>query len=289
MGWVMTTLAWARDDWERLGKQGGGAIAIAIAATVIGRLFVHRARRRAQSHTEEMGGRGYRRSATVTGLITGTVQVLVWFAALLVIIGAVGVRVGPLVASAGIVGVALGFGAQTLVKDTLAGLFIALEGQFDVGDTVELQTDGGPVVGTIEGLTLRVTTVRQFDGALSTVPNGSIHITSNKTRGWGRAIVDVRVALDEDPERVREVLEELFADLGTLPPFDVWLRDKPKVLGVTQLTDVAQVIRVAAETQPNHRLDAERRLRSLISARITERGVKSPPIMSSVPPPLQQG
>ena len=279
----MTPLAWARDDWVRLGTQGGMAIAIAAAVTVVGRLYVKRARRRAESHAEESGGRGYRRAATVTSLVVGTAQVLVWFTALLVIVSALGVRVGPLIASAGIVGVALGFGAQTLVRDTLAGLFIALEGQFDVGDTVDLQTEGGLVSGTIEGLTLRVTTVRQFDGALSIVPNGSIFVTSNKTRGWGRAIIDVRVALDEDPGHVQDVLEELFTELATEPPFDIWLRDLPKVLGVTQLTDVAQVIRVAAETQPNYRLDAERQLRARISAWITEHGVKSPPIMASAP------
>ncbi|MEA2581463.1 MAG: moderate conductance mechanosensitive channel [Actinomycetota bacterium] len=283
MSRITANLAWTSHDWERVGKQGGAAIAIAVVVTLVGRRYVHSARRRAETRPDESGGRRHRRTATVTGLVVGTAQVLVWFAALLVIIGAVGVRVGPLIASAGIVGVALGFGAQTLVKDTLAGLFIALEGQFDVGDTVDLQSDGGVVSGTIEGLSLRVTTVRQFDGALSIVPNGSIHVTSNKTRGWGRAIVDVRVALDEDPERVRDLLEELFDGLIDEPPFDVWLRDRPKVLGVTQLTDVAQVIRVAAETQPNHRLDAERRLRALISARVTERGVRSPPVMVSAP------
>jgi moderate conductance mechanosensitive channel len=289
MGSVMGSLAWGHDDWARVGLQGGVAIVVAVLVSLVGRRYVRRARQRAASHTDESMGRGYRRTSTVTSLVVGTAQVLVWFAALLIIIGAIGVRVGPLVASAGIVGVALGFGAQTLVKDTLAGLFIALEGQFDVGDTVDLQTDGGPVSGTIEGLTLRVTMVRQFDGALSIVPNGSIHVTSNKTRGWGRAIVDVRVALDEDPEHVRDVLDELFGDLVTEAPFDGWLRDRPKVLGVTQLTDVAQVIRVAAETQPNHRLDAERRLRSRIAARITERGVKSPPVMTSAPRPADLG
>ncbi|MEP7059931.1 MAG: mechanosensitive ion channel family protein [Actinomycetota bacterium] len=281
--------AWGVADWERLGAQGGGAILVAILVTVVGGRYAGRARHRAAAHMDEGTGRAYRRTSTVTSLVVGTAQVLVWFAALLIIIGVIGVEVGPLIASAGIAGVALGFGAQTLVKDTLAGLFIALEGQFDVGDSVDLQTDGGPVSGTIEGLTLRVTIVRQYDGALSIVPNGSIHVTSNKTRGWGRALVDVRVALDEDPERVRGVLNELFDELVSEPPFDGWLRDRPKVLGVIQLTDVAQVIRVAAETQPNHRLDAERGLRSRIATRIVERGVKAPPVMPSTPRPTDLG
>jgi small conductance mechanosensitive channel len=193
-------------------------------------------------------------------------------------IAELGYPVGPLLASAGVVGVALGFGAQTVVKDTLAGLFIALEGQFDVGDVLDLQTEGGPLSGTVEGLTLRVTSVRQYDGTLSVVPNGSIQVTSNKTRGWGRAIVDVRVALSEDPEKVRAVLEQLFTEISDADPLKPWLRDTPKVLGVTQLTDVAQVIRAVVETLPNHRFETERYLRERISMRMTERGIQVPPI-----------
>jgi small conductance mechanosensitive channel len=195
------------------------------------------------------------------------------------------VPLGPLFASAGVLGVALGFGAQTVVKDTLAGLFIALEGQFDVGDVLDLQTEGGPVTGTVEGLTLRVTIVRQYDGTLSTVPNGSIQVTSNKTRGWGRAIVDVRVALTEDPERVRTVLDALFAQMAGEEPLKDWLRDPPKVLGVTQLTDTAQVIRAVADTLPNHRLEAERTLRARVTTCITENGIAVPPIAGAPPTP----
>jgi len=194
------------------------------------------------------------------------------------------VPLGPLFASAGIAGVALGFGAQTLVKDTLAGLFIAMEGQFDIGDVIDLQTEGGPVSGTIEGLTLRITSVRQYDGTLSIVPNGSIQVTSNKTRGWGRAIVDVRVSLTEDPDRVREVLDELLTEFANSEPLHSWLRESPSVLGVVQLTDTAQVVRVVAQTRPGNRLDAERFLRERITARITERGVKVPPVPGAFGP-----
>jgi small conductance mechanosensitive channel len=135
------------------------------------------------------------------------------------------------------------------------------------------------VSGTVEDLSLRVTAVRQYDGTLSVVPNGSIQVTSNKTRGWGRAIVDVRVALSEDPDRVRSTLDELFGEIAETDPLKAWLRDPPKVLGVTQLTDVAQVIRTVAETLPNHRFEAERYLRERISTRMNERGIKVPPVV----------
>lgn len=267
-------------DWWRDTMLGMGIVLLgALVLSVATRRYVRRQQRAAKRAGDDPAeGRRARRRATVVGLIGGTLQIILWFVVLLMLLGELGVPLGPLFASAGVVGVALGFGAQTVVKDTLAGLFIALEGQFDVGDVLDLQTEGGPLSGTVEGLTLRVTTVRQYDGTLSVVPNGSIQVTSNKTRGWGRAIVDVRVALSEDPEKVRIVIEELLAEIAPNDPLKEWLREPPKVLGVMQLTDVAQVIRAVAETHPNHRFDTERYLRERISMRMNERGIQVPPV-----------
>ena len=274
---------WVRD----LAIGTGIAFALAVAVTIATKMWSRRARRKADAAGDDRhDGRILRRRATVIGLIAGTVQIVAWITVLLVLMAEMGVPLGPLFASAGIAGVALGFGAQTVVRDTLAGLFIALEGQFDVGDVLDLQTEGGLVSGTVEGLTLRVTIVRQFDGTLSTIPNGNIQVTSNKTRGWGRAIVDVRVALTEDPEKVREVLESLFAKIKDEEPMKGWLREPPAVLGVTQLTDTAQVIRAVAETVPNHRLDVERTLRARASSAITESGIKVPPVAGVAPKPV---
>ena len=272
-------------EWAQVGIAAGISLAAVLVITVLGRRWTRRLRAKAKEpNDDEAEGRRRQRTATVAGLIVTTTQALSWFVALAVVLAASGVPLGPLFASAGVIGVALGFGAQTIVRDTLAGLFIALEGQFDVGDIVALQTEGGPVNGTIEGLTLRITTVRQYDGTVSIVPNGGIQVTSNSTRGWGRAIVDVRVALDEDPDRVKAVLDEVLIEARSGPPLEAWLREPPKVLGVTQLTDVAQVIRVVAETVPNHRVDTERELRGKISQRITERGVRVPPIAAGPRP-----
>ena len=278
-------LALTADDWQRIGIAAGISVVGAIAITLVGRRWSHRLRERAHEELDdEVELRRRQRTATVAGLLVTTIQAVAWFVVLAVILAASGVPLGPLFASAGVIGVALGFGAQTIVRDTLAGLFIALEGQFDVGDIVDLQTEGGPVSGTIEGLTLRITTVRQYDGTVSMVPNGGIQITSNRTRGWGRAIVDVRVALDEDPDRVKAVLDEALTEARSEPPLQEWLREPAKVLGVTQLTDVAQVIRVVAETAPNHRVDTERQLRGRIAQRITERGIRVPPVVAGPRP-----
>ena len=240
--------------------------------------YVRRYRRRAKETGDDVEGRRRRRLTTVVGLAGGIVVVIAWLMVGLTILRGFNVSLGPLVLSAGIAGVALGFGAQTLVRDTISGLFIVLERQYDIGDVVDLESEGGLLSGTVEALSLRITSVRQFDGTLSIVPNGAVHVVRNKTRGWGRAIVDVRVAVAEDAGRVRVVLEELLEQLSSEEPFETALRKNPQVLGVVQVTDAAQVIRVAAETEPSRRWEIERELRERISARIAERGIRVPPV-----------
>jgi small conductance mechanosensitive channel len=136
--------------WRDLGIRLGLTVAIALIVTFLLRAWVARCERRAKETAEDsMEGPRRRRLATIAGLVSTTLQVILWIVILFYVLAAFGVPLGPLFASAGVAGVALGFGAQTLVRDTLAGLFIALEGQFDVGDVIELQTEGGPVNGTI--------------------------------------------------------------------------------------------------------------------------------------------
>jgi small conductance mechanosensitive channel len=273
------------DDWfAAYGWELAVTLVIAVAFTFVSRRWVRRYRRRAKAGGDDAEGRRRRRVATVVGLFSGVIVVIIWLVFLLTLLKDLGVDITPLIASAGIAGIALGFGAQALVRDTISGLFIFLEGQFDVGDIVDLTTSAGTVSGTVEALNIRTTSVRQYDGSLSTVPNGLIEVTNNRTRGWGRAVVDVRVALDEEPDRVREALEELFDEIREQPPLGEWLRQPPQVLGVTQLTDTAQVIRVAAETMPSHRVDTERLLRAQSLARRGERGVRTPPVVAGMPP-----
>jgi moderate conductance mechanosensitive channel len=275
---------YSTDWWIQFAVSISIALVLAIVVSLVVGRYVRRYRRKAKGSGDDAEGRRRRRLTTVIGLVGGVVVVIVWFIVVLTMLSQFGVDLGPLIASAGIAGVALGFGAQTLVRDTISGLFIVLESQYDVGDVVDLETDGGLVSGSVEGLTLRITSVRQFDGTLGIVPNGYIKVARNKTRGWGRAIIDVRVALDEDAARVRVVLEELLEELSSQEPFESALRKNPEVLGVTQVTDAAQVMRVAAETEPSRRWEIERELRERITARIAERGIRVPPIVPARPP-----
>jgi small conductance mechanosensitive channel len=258
--------------WVRFALGVGIALVIAVVASWIVHRYVKRYRRRAGEAGDDAEGRRRRRLATAVGLMGGVIIVIAWSVVVFSLVSFFGVSLGPLIASAGIAGLAIGFGAQQLVTDTISGLFIVLEGQFDIGDAVQLETDGGPMVGTVEHVSLRTTSVREFDGTLSTVPNGLIEITRNRTRGWGRAIVDLRIALDEDPEKVRAVLDDLLRDLADQEPFASGLH-------------IAQVVRVTAETEPSKRVEVERALREQLGSKLAASGIRMPPY----PPPPTGG
>ena len=273
-------------DWwfEQHGVVVLGTLAAAIVLTVVVSVLIRRFRRKLEgspSLTQELN---LQRIATLTGALSTTGVVLIWVVSLLTIMSNLGLPLAPLFASAGVAGVALGFGAQSIVRDTLSGFFILLENQFGVSDVIALQTTAGPVDGKVEALSFRVTTLRAFDGTLHTVPNGNIQVVSNKSRGWARAIVDVRVAYSEDVDRVREVLEELFDEVRMDTTLRDWIREGPSVLGIDALADYAQVIRVVADTRPSKRLDVERTLRERITRGLVAAGIQVP-----VPPTITPG
>jgi len=282
------TPRFSNEWWLTVGVSLGLILLFAVIVNVSARPYVRRLEDRAAmlaEGTEREKLRQARRRATVAKLLLDTFQIVVWSVVVMIILTSLGVNLGPLLATAGIAGVALGFGAQTIVRDTLSGFFILAENQFDVGDTVDLQTSAQPVSGTVEALTLRITMVRAFDGTLNIVPNGNILVTSNKTRGWGRAIVDLRLPYDQDVDQVREILNELFDEIRAVPPFEGALREGPDVLGIVQLTDAAEILRVVAETIPSKRWEIERLLREQMTNRLTQRGVAAPPIPVIAPHP----
>lgn len=251
-------------------------LVVAVLVTIGARLIVRRFRRKLEGSPSLTQDLNLQRAATLANALSAAFMVLIWTVTVLLVLGNVGVNLAPLIAGAGVAGVALGFGAQSIVKDTLSGFFILLENQFGVGDFVELQTTANPVSGKVESLTLRVTTLRAFDGSLHLVPNGNIQLVSNRSRGWARAIVDVRVAYGEDVERVRGILDGLFEEVRSDAELDDWIKEGPSVLGIETLSDYALVIRVVAETRPSKRLTTERVLRERIARRLDSEGIHAP-------------
>jgi len=222
------------------------------------------------------GAFGGKRVQTVTNSLLNVALAIIWAITVLVVLDQFGVSLAPLFAAAGIAGLAFGFGAQTLVRDGLSGFFILLENQFDLGDTIDALTTAGMISGRIEAFTFRVTSIRAFDGTLHYVPNGNIQVVSNKSKGWARAIVDVRVAPDEDVERVRHVLAELFEELRKDDGAAATLKGGPDLLGVETIAVDGLVLRIVADTRPSARVDVERTLRERIAARFAERGIRVP-------------
>ena len=268
----LTTREWLLSHGLRI------AIIVALAFLMLfaSRLAVRRMQRRlegVESLTQELD---LQRAATLTQAVSYVVRVVVWTVAVLLVLGEVGISLGPLLAGAGIAGVALGFGAQSLVKDFLSGFFVLLENQYGVGDGVEVMVSGQMIAGKVEAVSLRTTALRAFDGTLHVIPNGNVLLVSNKSRGWARAIVDIAVAYDADLDRVSEALDDLFQELKAEERLKDAFRSGPEMLGVERLGDHDVVVRVVAETRPGRRGDLERELRARIQKRFTERGIKLP-------------
>jgi small-conductance mechanosensitive channel len=201
-----------------------------------------------------MNQRTEQRAAAIGTLLRSVVAVTVWTIALLTILPLIGVNVAPLLASAGVVGVALGFGAQTLVKDYLSGIFIIIEDQYGVGDMVDV----GTVMGTVEEVALRVTRLRDPSGVVWYVRNGEILRVANRSQGWTLAIVDIPIAYNEDIEKVREIVDRVGTDMDEDPDYDDLLLGKPTFAGVESVSGEAVIIRITAKAAPEKQINVAR-------------------------------
>ncbi|WP_244932012.1 mechanosensitive ion channel family protein [Nocardioides sp. W7] len=188
------------------------------------------------------------------------------------VLSELGVNIAPIIASAGILGLALGFGAQSLVKDFLSGIFMIVEDQYGVGDVVDV----GEAVGTVEAVSLRVTRLRDLNGTVWYVPNGEIMRVGNMSQNWSRAVVDVSVGYGEDLARVQRVLSEIAHDLWNDDDFRGVVIEEPEVTGVELLAADAVHLRVLIKTLPNEQWSVARALRQRIKARFDHEGIEIP-------------
>ncbi len=205
------------------------------------------------------------RTQTVGAVLRSVVTVVVASLAVLTIMATFGVPLAPLLASAGVGGVALGFGAQSLVRDFLSGIFMIVEDQYGVGDTI----DTGEVIGQVEDVTLRVTRLRDRNGVIWYVRNGEILRVGNQSQGWSTAAISVPFALDADVPTVTEVLRTA---LATLPETDERVLEPPSVV-VESLSAGAITVRVSAKCVPTVHLDVQRDLRMLVKSALDTAGI----------------
>jgi small conductance mechanosensitive channel len=180
------------------------------------------------------------------------------------------INISTLLGGAAVIGLAVSFGAQSLVKDYFAGFFILLENQFIVGDNI----DAAGKNGVVEHLTLRTVTLRDIEGVLHIIPNGQITTLSNKTRGWSRAVVDVGLSYDNDIDAAIKVLTEEAADLGADTDWAWKFESPPNVLGVESFTDNGPVVRVLLQTKPGMQHEVAREFRRRMMIRLERDGIK---------------
>jgi len=210
------------------------------------------------------------RAETMGSVLRSLASVVILGTAALMILGRLGVNLAPLLTSVGIIGVAVGFGAQELVKDFIAGMFMLLEDQYGVGDVI----DTGVAVGTVEAVTLRITRLRDADGKVWYIRNGTITRVGNESQGWSRALVDVPVPYAADVPQIRELLKDITTELWEDPEFrDTIIVEEPQVFGLEQISDTAVIFRVTVKTVPARNLEVARELRIRIKKAFDEKGL----------------
>jgi small-conductance mechanosensitive channel len=213
-----------------------------------------------------------KRAATLGRIIRQTWFVLVTIIAVMMMISETGIKIGPMLAGLGIAGLAIGFGAQTLVKDVINGFFILMENNFRVGDVVKV----GDVSGLVEAMSLRVTILRDLEGKVHVIPNGSIDVVTNMTKEWSRVVLNVGVAYKENVDQVMDLLKEIGADLYEDTKFKPFIMEPLEVLGLDNFGDSAIEIRVIMKTRPLRQWAVGRELRRRIKNTFDERGIEIP-------------
>ena len=285
------------EQWVNLGNllaRKAGALAILVAVGLIVQFILHRlidklvskaeagvlpdrlsqAAFGRSSETPPPGStRRVQRAKTLGTLLKSITSGVIVAIVLTMMLSEIGLNIGPIIASAGIVGVALGFGSQTLVKDFLSGIFLLFEDQYGVGDVVDM---GEGLSGTVEGVSLRVTRLRDTNGTVWYVRNGELYRVGNMSQNWARAVLDVQVSAREDIARVRRVLADVIHEVWQDDDFNGVIIEEPEIWGIEAITPDAITLRVTLKTAPMEQWRVARVLRERIKARFDHEGIQAP-------------
>ena len=253
---------WRMDALEFLRHDAPKVLVILIEAAILIwliRLVSNRLRKFGESKALPSGIRA-QQLKTLSGIVYSAGVFIVIFNTLLQLLPVFGVNIGPLLASAGVAGLAIGFGAQTLVKDVINGFFILMENQYEVGDVIRT----GGITGTVENMTLRKTLVRDEQGALSTIPNSTIAVVANLTRDWAQVALHVAVAYTEKSDRIIELLTQIGQELRNDPQWSDVLVSDPQVPGIDRVTGDQVEYLMLVKTRPGTQYSVTRELRRRI-------------------------
>lgn len=266
--------AWpAIRDWLlSTGIQIGITLVIGVLLTWLVGFLIKRALGRTEAaETPEAIDRA-KRLKTVLGALRVLAGIVIWVLVGITVLGQLGIAIGPILAALGVVGLAVGFGAQSLVKDFLAGIFLIVENQFRVGDIVRI----GDASGVVEALNLRITQLRSVNGHLYTIPNGEIKMVENMTMKWSRAIVKIGVAYRSNIERVIEALHKAIEDLKSDETIGPYLIDTPQIKAIDDFAASSLDVALWIKTMPAKQWDTGRMARRYIKKRFDEAGIEIP-------------
>jgi small conductance mechanosensitive channel len=216
--------------------------------------------------------RRHQRAETIAAGIRSFASIIVWTIAIVYILAVLGVEATALLTSAGLIGVALGFGAQNLLRDLIAGTFMIFEDQIGVGDVI----DAGVAIGTVEAVTLRTTKLRDVEGVVWYVPNGEMHRVGNKTQQWSRAVLDIPIAYDADIDRAQQVIKQTAVEMAGDERWRERILSEPEVWGVESLALDSVVIRLVVKTAPLEQWSVGREMRARIKLALDVAGIASP-------------
>jgi small-conductance mechanosensitive channel len=275
VGWMLAIEL--TDGWRAVLLTGGRIVAVvvlALLANALARRVIRRTVAAVRSATREIDARvpgsliraeqiqrAEARAETINTVLRSLAGVTIFLLAALIILGQLKINLAPLIAGAGVASIAVGFGAQSVVRDVLSGIFVLLEDQYGVGDTI----DAGPAVGQVERLTLRSTRLRDAAGTVWHIPNGSILRVGNRSQNWSRAVVDITVTPNTDLRQAREVMGRVASDLTHE---DGWagarLSGEPDNQGVQAITAQGATLRIVVDTDPSAQFTVERELRQRV-------------------------
>ncbi len=213
-----------------------------------------------------------KRAHTLGNTLRHTLLIVISFIAILMILGEVGIQLGPLLATAGIGALAIGFGAQSLVKDVISGFFIILENQYRIGDAIEV----AGVSGLVESVSLRKTVLRDLEGRVHIIPNGEIKVVSNLSKEWSRSVLDIGISYREDIDQVVDLLSQVGRELFAEEPYRSFILEPLQILGVERFGESQLVIRIMVKTAPLKQWEVGRELRRRIKNRFDEKGIQIP-------------
>lgn len=245
-------------------------VIIALIAQRIASKAIHQTLKLATDRTKGEDKEEFQqRIDTVTSVLTATVGMIIWGIAGFIVLSELGINIAPILTGAGVIGLAVGFGAQNLVRDIISGLFILIENQYAKGDVVRI----GDLEGLVEEVNLRRTVLRDIDGVVHSIPNGGIKTASNLTQEFSKINLNLLVEGEKDTEAMTQIIDKVGENLNTDDPFSKYIKESPHVLRVEEIAKEGLVLKIVGTTKPIRQWEVLGELRKRLKEAFDQRNI----------------